>query len=102
MQHRRAARAHLSKAALDGVRHGARIGQHLAVAARRLAHLGEIHAGREPRLKLSDRLRFALGTKVRLVRRRRGGTIEFEFGSEPELNRLYELLIAATSSRPSA
>lgn len=49
-----------------------------------------------------DRLRFALGTKVRIVRRRTGGTIEIDFGSEAELNRLYDLLTAATSSRPSA
>jgi ParB family chromosome partitioning protein len=49
-----------------------------------------------------DRLRFALGTKVRIVRRRQGGTIEIDFGSEPELNRLYDLLVGATSSRPSA
>lgn len=49
-----------------------------------------------------DRLRFALGTKVRILRRRQGGAIEIEFGSESELNRLYELLTAATSSRPSA
>ena len=37
-----------------------------------------------------DRLRFALGTKVRIVRRAQGGTIEIAFGSEAELNRLYE------------
>jgi ParB family chromosome partitioning protein len=37
-----------------------------------------------------DRLRFALGTKVRILRRAQGGTIEITFGSEPELNRLYE------------
>ncbi|MBI2188627.1 MAG: ParB/RepB/Spo0J family partition protein [Acidobacteria bacterium] len=49
-----------------------------------------------------DRLRFALGTKVRIVRRRQGGMIEIEFGSESELHRLYDLLVAATSSRPSA
>lgn len=39
-----------------------------------------------------DRMRFALGTKVRIVRRGEGGTIEIEFGSEAELNRLYEQL----------
>jgi ParB family chromosome partitioning protein len=39
-----------------------------------------------------DRMRFALGTKVRIVRRGQGGTIEIDFGSETELNRLYELL----------
>ena len=37
-----------------------------------------------------DRLRFALGTKVRILRRAQGGTIEISFGSEAELNRLYE------------
>jgi ParB family chromosome partitioning protein len=39
-----------------------------------------------------DRLRFALGTKVRIVRRGQGGTIEIDFGSEAELNRIYEQL----------
>jgi ParB family chromosome partitioning protein len=39
-----------------------------------------------------DRMRFALGTKVRIVRRGQGGTIEVDFGSEAELNRLYEQL----------
>jgi len=37
-----------------------------------------------------DRLRFALGTKVRIVRRGKGGQIEIAFGSEEELNRIYE------------
>ncbi len=37
-----------------------------------------------------DRLRFALGTKVRIARRAKGGTIEISFGSEAELNRIYE------------
>jgi ParB family chromosome partitioning protein len=41
-----------------------------------------------------DRLRFALGTKVRIVRRGEGGSIEIDFGSENELNRIYELLTA--------
>jgi ParB family chromosome partitioning protein len=41
-----------------------------------------------------DRLRFALGTKVRIVRRGRGGRIEIPFGSETELNRLFEYLVA--------
>jgi ParB family transcriptional regulator, chromosome partitioning protein len=39
-----------------------------------------------------DRLRFALGTKVRIVRRGHGGRIEVEFGSEVELNRIYEYI----------
>jgi ParB family chromosome partitioning protein len=36
-----------------------------------------------------DRLRFALGTKVRILRRAQGGTIEISFASEAELNRIY-------------
>ncbi|MBI4265501.1 MAG: ParB/RepB/Spo0J family partition protein [Acidobacteria bacterium] len=40
-----------------------------------------------------DRMRFALGTKVRIVRRGQGGAIEIDFTSEAELNRLYEHLI---------
>jgi ParB family chromosome partitioning protein len=39
-----------------------------------------------------DRMRFALGTKVRIARRGQGGTIEIEFGSENELNRIYEYI----------
>jgi ParB family chromosome partitioning protein len=41
-----------------------------------------------------DRMRFALGTKVRIQRRGSSGHIEIEFSSETELNRLYELLTA--------
>jgi len=41
-----------------------------------------------------DRLRFALGTKVRIARRGAAGQIEIDFTSEDELNRLYELLTA--------
>jgi ParB family chromosome partitioning protein len=39
-----------------------------------------------------DRMRFALGTKVRIVRRSQGGVIQIDFGSESELNRIYEQL----------
>jgi ParB family chromosome partitioning protein len=39
-----------------------------------------------------DRMRFALGTKVRIARRGAGGTIEIQFGSEAELNRIYEFI----------
>jgi ParB family chromosome partitioning protein len=42
-----------------------------------------------------DRLRFALGTKVRILRRATGGTIEIQFGSEAELHRIYEYLTDA-------
>lgn len=39
-----------------------------------------------------DKLRFALGTRVRIVRKRKGGRIEIDFASEDELQRLYEQL----------
>ena len=42
-----------------------------------------------------DRLRFALGTKVRIVRRGNGGVVEIAFTSESELQRLYEQLTGA-------
>jgi hypothetical protein len=37
-------------------------------------------------------MRFALGTKVRIIRRGSSGRIEIDFGSEQELNRIYEFL----------
>jgi len=53
-----------------------------------------------PKTKTSDvhtraaeeRLRFALGTRVRIVRKGEGGRIEVDFASEDELQRLYEQL----------
>jgi ParB family chromosome partitioning protein len=39
-----------------------------------------------------DRLKIALGTRVRIKRKRKGGTIEVDFVSEDELQRLYEYL----------
>ena len=39
-----------------------------------------------------ERLRFALGTRVRIVRKGKGGRIEIDFGSEDELQRLFEQL----------
>jgi ParB family chromosome partitioning protein len=41
-----------------------------------------------------DRLRLALGTRVRIVRRGTRGRIEIDFGSENELIRIYDWLIA--------
>ena len=40
-----------------------------------------------------DKLRLALGTRVRIHRRRKGGRIEIEFVNEDELQRLYERLV---------
>ena len=42
-----------------------------------------------------DRMRFALGSRVRIVRRGTGGVIQIDFGSENELNRIYDLLTAS-------
>ena len=39
-----------------------------------------------------EKLRFALGTRVRIVRKRRGGRVEIDFASEDELQRIYEQL----------
>ena len=40
-----------------------------------------------------DKLRMTLGTRVRIVRKGNGGRIEIDFGSEDELQRLYEVLV---------
>ena len=42
-----------------------------------------------------DRLRVSLGTRVKIVRRGKRGRIEIEFGSENELQRLFEQLTAS-------
>ena len=39
-----------------------------------------------------ERLRFALGTRVRIVRKGKSGRIEIDFGDENELQRLFEQL----------
>jgi ParB family chromosome partitioning protein len=40
-----------------------------------------------------DKLRLALGTRVRIVRRGKGGKVEVDFATEDELQRIYEYLI---------
>jgi ParB family chromosome partitioning protein len=48
----------------------------------------------EPNTRAAEeRLRAALGTRVEIVRRGAGGQIRVRFGSEAELNRLYEALV---------
>jgi ParB family chromosome partitioning protein len=41
-----------------------------------------------------ERLRFALGTRVRIVRKGKSGRVEIDFGDENELHRIYEQLTA--------
>ena len=43
-----------------------------------------------------ERLRFALGTRVRIARKGKGGRIEIDFGDENELHRIYEQITART------
>ena len=45
-----------------------------------------------------DRLRFALGTRVRIARRGKGGRIEIDFGDEDELHRIFEQLVGSSGS----
>ena len=40
-----------------------------------------------------EKLRMALGTRVRILRKGKGGRIEIDFTSEDELQRLYEALV---------
>ena len=46
-----------------------------------------------------ERLRQALGTRVEIARRGGGGRIHIAFGSEAELNRLFETLLRGTRNR---
>jgi ParB family chromosome partitioning protein len=46
-----------------------------------------------------ERLRAALGVPVEIARRGRGGQLKIRFGSEPELNRVFELLLRAGRAR---
>jgi ParB family chromosome partitioning protein len=39
-----------------------------------------------------EKLRFAMGTRVRILRKGKGGKIEIDFQNEDELHRIYELL----------
>jgi ParB family chromosome partitioning protein len=43
-----------------------------------------------------EKLRFVLGTRVRIERKRKGGKIEIDFDSEDELQRLFETLTDAS------
>ena len=46
-----------------------------------------------------ERLRGALGARVEIARRGRGGQIRVLFAGEAELNRLFELLVRAGRGR---
>jgi ParB family transcriptional regulator, chromosome partitioning protein len=46
-----------------------------------------------------ERLRTALGTRVQISRRGKGGAVRIAFASEAELNRLFDLLVRAARGR---
>jgi ParB family chromosome partitioning protein len=55
---------------------------------------------RDPNTRAAEeRLRAALGTRVAIARRGKGGALRIEFGSAAELNRLFELLLRAGRGR---
>jgi ParB family chromosome partitioning protein len=55
---------------------------------------------RDPNTRAAEeRLRAALGTRVEIARRARGGSLKIAFTSEAELNRLFELLIRTGGGR---
>jgi ParB family chromosome partitioning protein len=67
---------------------------------RKLAQRGEKSSSPPQHLDVhtraaEDHLKLALGTRVRIVRRGAGGSIEIHFNSEDELQRLYEQLTAS-------
>jgi ParB family chromosome partitioning protein len=100
------ARALLAISDEGGQRHVARevITQNLSVRetegmVKRLGRLSPIErrvpAGPDVHTRAAqEKLRMALGTRVRIVRRGKGGRIEIEFTSEQELQRLYERLVS--------
>ena len=86
-------------------REAARRGLSVREVERRVAHLRAPRGpGGRPRKDANtraaeERLRAALGTRVEIARRGRGGQIRVLFAGEAELNRLFELLLRAGRGR---
>jgi ParB family chromosome partitioning protein len=86
-------------------REAARKGLSVREVERRVALLraprgGQRAARKEPNTAAAEeRLRRALGTRVLIARRAKGGAIRVLFKSEAELQRLYELMLRAGRSR---
>ena len=64
-----------------------RIGRRRHAATRRAPASTDVHTR-----AAEEKLRMTLGTRVRISRKGKGGRIEIDFGSEDELQRLYEHL----------
>jgi len=57
-------------------------------------------ARKDPNTRAAEeRLRAALGTRVQISRRGKGGTLRIAFGSEAELSRLFDVLVRAGRGR---
>jgi ParB family chromosome partitioning protein len=57
---------------------------------------------RDPNTRAAEeRLRAALGTRIQITRRGKGGVLRIAFGSEAELQRVYEAILRGTKSRAS-
>jgi ParB family chromosome partitioning protein len=67
-----------------------RIGSEGPAAGKRMAAPADVHTR-----AAEEKLRLTLGTRVRISRKGNGGRIEIDFGSEDELQRLYEHLVDA-------
>jgi ParB family chromosome partitioning protein len=65
--------------------------------------VGEVSAARAERVasypEIEERLRNALGTKVQIQKRRKGGIVELHYFSDEELDRLVQMLAGAESER---
>ncbi len=88
-------------------REAARRGLSVREVERRVAHLrspGHRSGGprRDPNTGAAEeRLRAALGTRVQISRRGKGGFLRLAFGSEVELQRLYDMILRAAKGRAS-
>jgi ParB family chromosome partitioning protein len=84
-------------------REAARKGLSVREVERRVALLRAPRRGqarKDPNTRAAEeRLRAALGTRVQISRRGRGGAVRIAFASEAELNRLFDLLLRAGRGR---
>jgi len=64
-----------------------RVGRDSSNDERRARLVADVHTR-----AAEEKLRMTLGTRVRINRKGKGGRIEIDFGSEDELQRLYEVL----------
>jgi ParB family transcriptional regulator, chromosome partitioning protein len=86
--------------AREAARRGLSVREVEARVARLRAPRPARSVARDPNTRAAEeRLRAALGTRVAIARRGKGGSLRIEFKSEAELQRLFELLLRATRGR---